>query len=414
MQNSKFSIFVIIGSLGLMSGLPASLFTSTLQAWFAEAGASVMFVSSLGLISLVLFLRVFLAPMADRFYLKSLGRRKTWIVGTQVLMFICIELMACFSPNHTTATLLLYAVMLAILSCTQDLVIDAHRIEFLPVEFYGYGAVVAIYACRLGLLLSGGGALIFANTYGFPLTYAYLGSIFLLSAILIYFSPEPKLMENVDQKSGPFRDFLQQPKLFAIMGLVLFLKFGEVFVANASPMMIPFMRQGLGLSLVKVAYLNKVFGLGAQLIGGVLAAILMKRIRLLNLLLFFGILEILANFGFALLSIYPTHEGLLWSMVAFENLASGLASTALVVFLMGLVNPQFAATHYSLWIMFAVFPRVIAGPLGGYLSTHFGWSLLFQISGLITSLFLCCWWQIKSLDRLNHPRKVMSKVVESS
>jgi len=397
-----------------MSGLPASLFTSTLQAWFADSNASVMFVASLGLISLVFFLRIFLAPLADRFYLKKLGRRKTWIVGTQVLMFIVVELMACLNPSGDTWMLVSLAVFLALLSCSQDLVIDAHRIEFLPGELYGYGAVVAIYACRLGLLLSGGGALIFASSYGFRLSYACLGGFFLLSAIFIVFSPEPWIDEHEPMHIGPFRDFFQQPKLFSIMGLVMFIKFGEVFVANSSPMMIPFMRQGLGLSLVKVSYLNKIFGLGAQLIGGVLAATMIKRIPLLSLLLYFGIMEIFANFAFVILSMYPSHELLLWLVVAFENLASGLASTALVVFLMGLVNPKFAATHYSIWIMFAVLPRIIAGPLGGYVSTLFGWTALFQLSVFLTSIFLVFWWQIKSCDVLNHPRKVMAKVMESS
>jgi PAT family beta-lactamase induction signal transducer AmpG len=415
MSNSRTSLFFLIASLGFMSGLPASLFASTLQAWFAQSGASVLFVSNLGLISFVFFLRVFLSPFVDQYFIQSLGRRKTWIIATQISLFILIEGMALLNPSSSSHLVLVMAVLLALMSCIQDLVIDAHRIEYLPSSLYGYGAVVAIYACRLALLLSGGGALIFANVYGFGRTYAALGFLFLFSAIVVYFSQEPSYQnEDKGQDNGPFKDFLLQPKLIAIMGFVFFIKFGEVFVANASPMMIPFMLQGLGLSLVKVAYVNKVFGLAAQLVGGLISAILIKRFSLLHLLLYFGFLEIIANFIFVILSLYPQYDWLLWSAVAFENLASGLASTALVVFLMQLVNPRFAATHYSIWIMFAVLPRILAGPIGGYVSTHFGWPSLFQLSTLLTSIFLVFWWQIKSLISLNSPGKIVSKLVKSS
>ncbi len=396
-----------------MSGLPASLFTSTLQAWFVQSGASVFFVSSLGMISFVFFFRFFFGPLADKFYIPSLGRRKTWIMGTQILLFILIELMAFTNPSTATHRMIILAVILALLSAIQDLAIDAHRIEYLPVENYGYGAVIAVYACRLGILLSGGGALLYADSYGFAMTYACIGVLFLMGAVFVFFSREP-IHQEPQLGQGPFQDFLQQPKLLNIIGLVIFIKCGEVFVANSSPIIISFMLQGLGLSLVKFAYVNKFFGLAAQLAGGFFAAFFIRRFPLLELLLCFGVLEILANLGFVILSLYPQHQALLWAAVAFENLASGLASTALVVFLMRLVNPSYAATQYTIWIMFAVLPRIIAGPMGGAISTHFGWPTLFGISSFLTTLFLGSWWQIKSSSELIFPRKVMSKVVEST
>lgn len=391
----RFNLFFIISGLGFLSGLPAAMFSSTLQAWFTKADASLLFITSLSLLNLPFLLRFIWGPMVDKYYLSSFGRRRTWLLLTQFLLFVAIEFMALGNPKTSPYYLVGLSFILAFFSSIQDLVIDAHRIEFLPESWYGFGAVVAIYAYRIALLVSGGLSLILAEHFGFSLTYSLLGCFYLLGMILVYFSPEPKLPSSrLEQGSGPYRDFFNQPNLIWIMGILLCTKFGEVFVSNTSPMIIPFMMRGLGLSLSYIAYVNKIFGLITQLVGSALAAFFIWRFSLINLLLAFGILESISNFLFVVLSHNQLPPWGLWGIIGFENLATGLCSTVMVAFLMKSVNPQYTATQFSLWIMIAIIPKFVVGPFGGFISQHYGWTSLFEISTILTSLFVIFWWKL--------------------
>ena len=323
--------------------------------------------------------------------------------------------MAFFEPSHGKYALLLLSGFIVLASSLQDIVIDAHRIEFLPPQFYGYGAVCAIYAYRIALLVSGGLALILAQAIGFQWTYALIGLFFLFGFWVVIKSKEPPLkQESEDVLARPMRDFFQQPQLYALIGLVLCMKFGEVFVSNTSPMIIPFMLQGLGLSLVKIAYINKIFGLCSQLLGSAMAAIFIARMSLIRLLLGFGMMQIMSNLIFFWISKHDFVEWYLWFGVVFENLATGLASTALVAFLMTIVNKKYTAIHFSLWVTLAMLPGLIAGPIGGYLSEHFGWPVLFLFSSLLSTCFILFWWQLRRSYDSRTPGEIMSERVSSS
>lgn len=393
--SQKFSIFFVISGLGFLSGLPAAMFTTTLQAWFTKTDVSLLFITSLSLLHLPFLLRFIWGPLVDKYFLPSLGRRKTWLLLTQLLLFVAIELMALGNPVSSPYYLVGLSFLLAFFSSIQDLVIDAHRIEFLPESWFGFGAVVAIYAYRIALLVSGGMSLIFADYLGFSLTYAILGCFYLIGMIVVYFSPEPNVPAVLEiHNGGPFRDFFKQPNLLWIMGILLCTKCGEVFVSNTSPMVIPFMMRGLGLSLSYIAYVNKIFGLIAQLVGSALAAFFIWRFALINLLFAFALLESVSNFLFIILSLNHLPVWGLWGVIGFENLATGLCSTVMVAFLMKSVNPQYTATQFSLWIMIAIIPKFLVGPIGGFITQHYGWTFLFQISTMLTSLFVIFWWKL--------------------
>ena len=409
---NKFNYFFVIFSLGFLSGLPASMFGTTLQAWFTQSGSSLILISNLSLLNLPFLFRFMWGPLADKYFHSALGRRKTWLISIQMILFCCIEIMACLPSSDSVKFLILMGFLLAFFSSIQDLVIDAHRIEYLPKELFGFGAVLAIYAYRIALLVSGGAALIVAHRIGFSKTYALLGLFFLVGILLVYKSPEPVVSNlNMDRGIGPFKDFLKQKNLILVIGIVIFTKFGEVFVSNSSPMIIPFMMRGLGLSLSYIAYLNKVFGLIAQLFGSALAAFFLWRFSLLNLLLLFGFLQLFSNILFIGLSLHSHNIPLLWFSVGFENLATGLCSTVLVAYLMNIVNPKYTATQFSLWIMIAIIPKLVVGPIGGYLSTNHGWTFMYECSSLITACFVFFWLRLKYLEM---PREIVSKMMSSS
>lgn len=395
---SRILIFSVVFSLGFLSGFPAALFSTVLQAWFSQSGYSVLAVSSLGLLNLPFLIRFIWGPVVDKYYIQSMGRRKFWILLIQFLLLICIEGMALGHPQSSYHYLIFMGLMMAFLSSIQDVVIDAHRIEFLPKEWFGFGAVTAVYAYRIALLVSGGLSLIFAEYIGFSLTYALFGVVFLFGMVLVYFSKEPDVAVVHDfQTLEPYRDFFNRPNLIWITGLVITLKCGEVFVSNTSPLMIPFMMKGLGLSLVKIAYVNKIFGLIAQLSGSALAAAFLWRFSILRCVLFFGCLQIISNMAFVYLSFLHYPEWFLWVAIAVENLASGLTSTAMVAFLMCLVNPKFTASQFSLWIGISISPKLLAGPLGGFVYQHSSWTILFCMTTCITACFIGFWWRLRDL-----------------
>lgn len=386
--------FFIIFLLGFLSGLPQSLFSTTLQAWFTQAGASVAMVSNLSLLYLVFLLRIFWGPLSDKFYFKSLGRRKSWILTSQIFLFLFLELMACCHPNSHMTLLILGGALIALISSIQDAVIDAHRIEFLHTDEYGLGAVIAVYAYRLALLVAGGGGLVLAHYIGFSQTYAFLGLFFLIGAIVIFFTPEPVVQNTTHLQTGfwePYLEIIKNPQCYIMMGMIFCIQFGQIFVSHSSIIIIPFFMKGLGLTLPKIAFLNKVVGLGVQLLAGGLAAFLILRYSLQNLLLFFGILLSLSNLGFYFLSLHPQSELLLWISVIFENIASGLCTTSLVAFLMRIVNPEYTASQFSFWILIGIVPRFIAGPLVGVLYPLWNWSGLFMLSTLISLSFILFW-----------------------
>ncbi|NDH09677.1 MAG: MFS transporter, partial [Gammaproteobacteria bacterium] len=392
---NKFSIIFI---LGFLSGFPLPLFGNLLQAWFASSGASVLMMSSLGILNAFALCRFIWGPLLDRFYFAKIGRRKTWILITQSMIFCSLCLMALLSPSHHPHLLMMTAAVLAWMASLADVAIDAHRIEFIDPTHYGFAAVIAVYAYRLALLCSGGMAFFIAHLYGFELSYALMALVVLIAMSFFLFSKEPKVNLTPDAVGfkKAYQDIFQKTWFVNFAGLIFSLKMGEVFVANSSPMIIPFLIDGIGLDLKQIAYINNVFGLFAQLTGGAVAAFLLNRYAAFKLLQVLGAMEILSNLLFLCLSLHQQLKPLLWLSIMIENLASGLCSTVLLTCIMRVVNPQFTATQFSFWMMFVIIPRVLAGPIGGLIHHHFNnWSSVFMLSTTIASTYLYFWYKLK-------------------
>ena len=393
-----FNQLSIVFILAFLSGFPLPLFGNLLQAWLASSGASVMVMSSLGVLNAFALLRFIWGPLIDRFYFAKLGRRKTWILITQSLVFSCLSAMALMSPRHHLYALIMTAALLAWGSSLADIAIDAHRIEYIHPDHYGFAAIIAVYAYRLALLSSGGVAFFIAHLYGFQMSYALMALIVFMAMIGVMFSREPE----VDLVSGAvgfkkaYQDIFQKKWVYHFAGLIFSLKMGEVFVTNSSPIIIPFLIDGMGLNLKQIAYVNNVFGLFAQLAGGVVAAFLLSRYTAFKLLLSLGAMSIVSNLLFLCLSYCQEMKAFLWLIVVFENIASGLCSTVLLACTMRVVNPQFTATQFSFWILFVIVPRVIAGPIGGFIHQQFhNWSAVFMFSSFVAPTYLYFWYKLR-------------------
>ncbi len=384
---------LVIFLLGFSSGLPLALLSSTLQAWFAITGSSILATGMLSLIGLPYAYRFLWGPLLDRYSLSSLGKRRSWILFTQICLLIGFNLLAWLSPTHSPKLIAALAFMLALVSATQDTAIDAHRTEYLPQKEYGLGASLAVVGYRLAMLMAGGMALIIAHHYGWPCTYRLMGFLMLIGMVTILCSREPSKASSakpnmVEAFVAPLKELFSRPKIIPLVFFIIFYKLGEAFTTTTSGIIMPFLIQGLGFSLETIGYVNKLLGLSSILLGGVIAGFILLRYALFPVLLLFGLLQAFTNLLFVLLAFSGKNLSLLALAVVCDNFAAGMGSTALVTFFMRLVNKSFTATQFSLLVSLSTLPRIFSGPIAAGLQLYVGWIGLYQLSFILALVFL--------------------------
>lgn len=397
-----FKRFIIVFFLGFSSGLPLALVSSTLQAWFADTGMTVAATSCLSLLGFPYVYRFLWAPLLDRYSLSSkFGKRRSWICVMQGLLACGFNILAWCSPQTTPILMAVIGLILASLSATQDTVIDAHRTEFLPADEYAMGVSLAMMGYRLAMLLSGGVALILAEHIGWAWTYRLMGIVLSLLALVTIWSPEPSKLSFsshsfTDLFLQPLKNLIQKPGLLCLCGFILTYKLAESFTTTTSGIMMPFLIQAMHFSLETIGYVNKIIGVIAIVMGGLLAGLLLMRWSLWRALLVFGLLQALTNAFFIKLAIGGPN--LVWFILAVsaDNLAAGMGSTALVALLMRFVDKHYTATQLSMLVALAMIPRVFSGPIGAYLQAHLGWVGLYETSFVIAFLFMPFLWKLRS------------------
>ena len=354
---------------------------------------TVMATGMLSLIGLPYLYRTLWGPFLDRFALTALGKRRSWILLTQILLIAGFNVMAWFSPATSPVILAILAVFIACCSATQDMAIEAHRTEILRIEEQGLGASMAVLGYRIALLVSGGLALVLAQHLGFEDTYRIMGILMLVGVIITLYSPEPSihLEKPISLTSSyvePLKDLLNRQNIVPLLLLVIFFKFGEAFTTTTSGIVMPFLIQGLGFSIEIVGYINKIVGMSAVVMGGLVAGFLLTRWSLFKALLFFGLLQAATNILFVVLAIVGKNLSLFCLAIFFDNLAAGMGSTAIVALLMRTVNKQFTATQFSLLASFSTLPRVLSGPIAASIQQVVGWVGLYQCSVIFALIFI--------------------------
>ena len=384
---------LIVFILGFSSGLPLALITSTLQAWFADTGMSVMATGSLSLIGLPYLYRMIWAPLLDRYSLSSLGKRRSWMLASQTLLLIGFNIMAWFSPATSPKLMAVLAFVLASLSATQDVAIDAHRTEYLPTNQHAMGASLAVLGYRIALLVAGGIALIIAEHLGWAAAYRTMGLLMTLGMVAALCSTEPSLsLSNTPSMRqsfiAPIKELLSRRGIIPLLFFIFFYKLGEAFTTTTSGIVMPFLIQGIGFSLDAIAYVNKMMGVVAIVLGGLTAGILLLRWSLYKALFAFGLLQALTNLLFIVLAVVGKNLSVFSAAVFCDNFAAGMGSTALVALFMRLVDRRFTATQFSILVALSTLPRIVSGPFAALLQSWFGWIGLYQLSFLFALGFV--------------------------
>jgi PAT family beta-lactamase induction signal transducer AmpG len=396
---------LILLLLGFSSGLPLALTAGTLQAWLASDNVDIVAIGWFALVGQPYTYKFLWAPLMDRYTPPFLGRRRGWLLVTQLLLAAAIAFMGTLSPASSAWLLGAAALAVAFLSASQDIVFDALRADWLEREERGAGAAVSVLGYRIAMLVSGAGALILADQWlGWAATYWLMAALMAAGMVVTWFVVEPELKSEAPQTLDqalvrPFAEFFSRRGAWLMLGLVVLYKLGDAFAGNLST---TFLLRSPGFSLTEIGAINKGFGLAATIAGALAGGALMAKMRLYRALLLFGVLQAVTNLGFMLLAASGKNYALMVTVIGLENLCGGMGTAAYVALLMALCDRRFSATQYALLSALSAVGRVYVGPAAGYMVSAVGWTEFFFFTFLIAlpGLALLVWMRgrIDSLD----------------
>jgi PAT family beta-lactamase induction signal transducer AmpG len=374
-------------ALGFASGLPLALTSGTLQAWATVEGVSLQDIGFLTLVGSAYTLKFLWAPLVDRYVPPLLGRRRGWMLATQVLLAIAIAGMGLLSPGSALLPLAMLAVFVAFLSATQDIAFDAYSTDVLRQDERGAGAAIKVLGYRLAMLVSGGLALVLADRWlGWGNVYVLMGGLMLLCVLATLWAPEPEHPARAPRSLGravsePLREFFGRHGAWTLLSLIVLYKLGDAFAGALST---TFLLRGAGYTPTEVGTVNKILGLVATIVGALAGGGIMARLGLYRSLMLFGILQAVSNLGYWLVAISPKTIALMAAAVGLENLCGGLGTAAFVALLMAMCRREFSATQFALLSALSAVGRTyLAGPLTPPLVESLGWANFFLVTVLI-------------------------------
>lgn len=406
---------LIVMLLGFSAGLPLALVTSTLQAWLTQSGIDLKTIGLFSLVGLPYTFKFFWAPLVDALHVplltRLLGRRRSWLVLSQLLLIAAILVLGLSDPRTSIFYLTVAALMVAAASATQDIVIDAFRVESLPQEEQAAGIASYILAYRVALLLSGAGALLLvayleasgvASLTAWQISYFAAAACVVVGLIAAFLAKEPS-DENEAGDGSPvkrvfktafsaFGEFLSRPLAIAVLLFVLLFKFCDAF---AGVLTVPFVLK-TGFSLATYATVVKGVGFAAAVIGGLAGGALARALPLTTCLWIAAIIQMLSNLMFSWLAWMGPDVSALTVTIIVENFTSNAANVIFVAYLSALCGARaHTATQFALLSAIAAVGRTVLAASGGYVAEATGWFWFFVVTALaaIPSIILLWWLQ---------------------
>ena len=378
--------------LGISSGFPLTLLVATMTFWLAKAGidnATIGFAVALGTPYTVKFLW---APLVDKlplpFLTSRFGQRRGWLFFVQALLFVAIWQLGASNPQPgALGGFMFWAVVTAFLSATQDIVIDAYRIEILEEEEFAHGTATNQFGYRTGNLIAGAGTVYLASAEGLGLGWAVgygLTAFAIIPAIVGALIAGPgKYVDRFAEAQGkttgqwlvetvinPFREFLGRHGAFLVLGFVLVYKVGD---AMGQTMLAP-MIVDLGFADLDYVSANKLWGFGALIVGSALGAPFILWLGMGRALLISGLLMMFSNVMFMILSVSGNDYWMLVAAIGTENVTSGIGLTVFATYLSGLSSLAYTATQFALLSSFAAFGRTWLASPAGVIAEKLGWT----------------------------------------
>ena len=413
-----------VALLGFSSGLPLLLTFSTLSAWLKSEGISRTSIGLFALVGTPYALKFLWSPVIDRLALpvlgRLLGRRRSWGLTIQALLAACILALGACDPTRDIGLMAALAVGVAFLSASQDIVIDAYRVEILSAELQGPGAGAVQTGYRIAMLAAGAGALYLASAFGWFTAYAVMAAGLAVGMAVLILRPEPaakvsaatiererraaEFLGHRPHLKGapaeiaawlygavvcPFADFMARRGWVLVLVFVIGYKMGEAMAgAMANTLYVE-----LGFSLDEIATVSKLFGFIATVAGGLIGGALVARLGVFRSLLLFGVAQSLGNLFYVLQALAGHDVRALALCVFVENLTAGMAGSALVAYISGLCNVAYTATQYALLSSLTAVGRTLFASASGKLADVMGWPSFFLFTTVVTlpALLLLVW-----------------------
>lgn len=410
--------------LGFASGLPLALTGQTLSAWLKDEGLSLGTIGLFASVGTPYALKFLWAPAMDRlsfgWLTRRFGRRRGWLLLTQAALIAATVALAFNDPTASILVTALLALAVAFASASQDIVIDAYRIEVLDERQLAAGAAVIVYGYRIAMLVSTAGAFFLADDFGWPATYLVMAGLMLIGVATVLANPEPAeaATPDLDHRQAqvdawvaarphlprrvapalgflytgavaPFVEFMTRPGWVPILLFVALYKFGD---SLAGVMTTPFMLD-IGFTKTEIASVAKLFGTGATFAGLFIGGWLMHAAGLYRTLWICGLLQLGSNFLFAVQAMAGADLSLLAVTIGIENLAGGMGTAVFVAYMSALCNLSYTATQYALVSSFMAVARTWLSSSGGYLAQWLGWVDFFLLTAAaaLPGLILL-WW----------------------
>jgi MFS transporter, PAT family, beta-lactamase induction signal transducer AmpG len=409
-------------ALGCSSGLPLLLTYSTLSAWLSTVGVRRAAIGAFALVGTPYAFKFVWAPLMDRVPPPlPLGRRRGWGITIQILLIGAILCLGSSDPKHNLPMMAGLALVVAFLSASQDIVIDAWRVESMKADQQASGASMVQAGYRIGMLVSGAGSLLIADYAGWFAAYATMAALVAGGLVVFLLAPEPKVPTETPRavESGwdavrralsravisPFRDFMQRPLWPVILVAIFGYKLGEAMAGVMStPLYI-----SLRFSLPEIAAASKVFGFFSIVAGVMLGGVVTTRYGILRSLILCGILQSAGNLFFVLQAVGGHRIGYLALCVTAENITGGMAGTALITYISSLCSPAFTATatQYALLSSITLLGRTVVASSGGWLSEKMGWPWFFVMTSVVGLPALLLFPLVTGRNNLNDGRPAL-------
>ncbi len=365
---------------GFSSGLPLYILISLLPAWLRSEGVDLKSIGLFALIQLPFTWKFIWAPLFDRYTL-PMGRRRGWLLLTQIGLLLSLPVFGLFHPQLDIWTIAYLCTLVAFFSASQDIVLDAYRRELLQEVELGLGNAVHVNAYKLAGLIPGSLSLILADHMPWHWVFFITALFMLPGTIMCLLISEPKLFQQAPRSLreavvAPFGEFIGRKGWQSAALVLLFIFLYKLGDSMATALATPFYLD-MGFSKTEIGLIAKNAGLWPSVIGGMSGGLWMFKLGINRALWLFGLLQMVAILGFAWL-VNAGHSLLgLGAVIGFEAFGVGLGTAAFVAYIARETNPLYTATQFALFTSLAAVPRTVANAATGYMVESLGWQGFF-------------------------------------
>ena len=387
---NKYNILAFI-PLGFCAGLPLPLIGATMSARLMDSGLSLTSIGLFALAGTPYALKFLWSPLIDTikipFLNNLLGKRRSWLLLTQIILFILFFIISTIDPMKDLYMLAVLVCSAAFISATQDIALDAYRIELHPDKDLAAGIATYVLGYRIALIVAGAGALYLAEFLSWHVAFKIMSLCFLIGPIILIFLPKNSVIDNSDRNVAsipnflqwikkavldPFIEFSQRQSWVWILIFIAIYKLGDALAGN---MTTPFLLD-IGFSKIQIANIVKVIGLAATLIGLFLGGLLVAKYNIISVLFVGGFLQMFSNLFFAFQGIVGVNTNFLMLTISIENLAGGIGTAAFLAYLSKLVDSRYIATQFALLTSFMALSRTQLSAPAGWMVEGINWDWL--------------------------------------